>query len=81
MSSKRRKVFVSGCFDMLHSGHVTFLKEASQFGEIYLGLDSDKTLKELKGRDPVNSEEERLYMLNALPCVHCVKVNMDLGQG
>jgi cytidyltransferase-like protein len=79
MVSKRKKVFVSGCFDMLHSGHVAFLKESSQFGDVYVGLGSDKTIKELKGRDTVNSEEERLYMLGALSCVHSVKVNRGRG--
>jgi cytidyltransferase-like protein len=48
MNLPRKKVFVSGCFDMLHSGHVAFLKEASEFGDVYVGLRSDKTIKERK---------------------------------
>ena len=44
------KVFVSGCFDMLHSGHVAFFKEAAQYGEVYVGIGSDRTIEELKGR-------------------------------
>jgi len=79
MTFKKKKVFVSGCFDMLHSGHVAFLKEASQYGKLYIGLGSDKTIKELKGRETINSEEERLYMLSALACVHDVKVNRGSG--
>jgi cytidyltransferase-like protein len=79
MSAGKKKVFVSGCFDMLHSGHVAFLKEASEFGDLYVGLGSDKTLVELKGRDPINSEDERLYMLSALACVHQVKINRGNG--
>jgi cytidyltransferase-like protein len=75
----KKKVFVSGCFDMLHSGHIAFLKEAAQYGDLYIGLGSDKTLKELKGREPVNSEDERLYMLSALACVHKVSVNRGSG--
>jgi cytidyltransferase-like protein len=74
-----RKVFVSGCFDILHSGHIAFLKEASQFGDLYVGLGSDKTVNDLKGRKTVNSEDERLYMLEALSCVHRVKVNRGTG--
>ena len=66
----RKKVFVSGCFDILHSGHIAFLKEASQFGDLYVGLGSDKTIYDLKGRTTINSEDERLYMLEALSCVH-----------
>ncbi len=76
---KKKKVFVSGCFDMLHSGHVAFLKEAAEYGDVYIGLGSDKTLKELKGRGPVNSEDERLYMLCALACVKKVIINRGKG--
>jgi len=79
--SKRKgyKVFVSGCFDILHSGHIAFLQEAARFGDVYVGLGSDKTVSDLKGRMPVNSEEERLYMLRALSCVHDVKINKGSG--
>ncbi len=78
-NSNRKKVFVSGCFDILHSGHIAFLQEASNFGDLYVGLGSDKTISELKGRKTVNSEEERLYMLKALACVHDVKINRGSG--
>ena len=77
--TRKKKIFVSGCFDMLHSGHVAFLKEAATYGDVYLGLGSDKTLKELKGREPVNSEDERLYMLAALSCVKKVRINQGSG--
>jgi cytidyltransferase-like protein len=80
MTIKSRKtVFVSGCFDILHSGHIAFLKEASQYGDLYVGLGSDKTVIDLKGRSTINSEDERLYMLEALSCVHNVKVNRGGG--
>jgi cytidyltransferase-like protein len=74
-----KKVFVSGCFDILHSGHIAFLQEASQFGDLYVGLGSDRTVSDLKGRMTVNSEEERLYMIAALSCVHQVKINRGSG--
>ena len=74
-----KKVFVSGCFDILHSGHVAFLKEASQYGDLYVGLGSDKTISDLKGRRTINSEDERLFMLDALSCVHSVKINKGSG--
>jgi cytidyltransferase-like protein len=74
-----KKVFVSGCFDILHSGHIAFLKEAAQFGDLYVGLGSDKTISELKGRKTINSEDERLYMLEALSCVHNVSINKGSG--
>lgn len=75
----RKKVLVSGCFDMLHSGHVAFLEEAATYGELYVGIGSDRTIRELKGRDPVNSENERAYMLNALSCVKKVLINKGDG--
>jgi cytidyltransferase-like protein len=75
----QRKVFVSGCFDILHSGHIAFLKEASQFGDLYVGIGSDKTVSELKGRNTINSEDERLYMIEALSCVHKVSINRGSG--
>jgi cytidyltransferase-like protein len=79
MSENNRKVFVSGCFDMLHSGHIAFLQEAAGYGDLYIGLGSDKTIKELKGRETINSEEERVYILNALSCVHKAMVNKGSG--
>ncbi len=79
MSAKRKKVFVSGCFDMLHSGHVAFLQEASEYGDLYVGIGSDKTIRELKGRETINSEDERIFMLKALTCVHNAIVNKGSG--
>src|SRR4030042_2677909 len=79
MRSVKKKVFVSGCFDMLPSGHVAFLQEASGYGDLYIGLGSDRTLKELKGREPINSEDERAYMLSALACVRKVIINKGNG--
>jgi cytidyltransferase-like protein len=77
--NNRKKVFVTGCFDILHSGHIAFLKEASQFGDLHVGLGSDKTVYDLKGRKTINSEDERLYMLEALSCVHKVYINKGSG--
>lgn len=74
-----RKVFVSGCFDMLHSGHVRFLEEAASYGELYVGVGSDETIKELKGRYPLNTQAERKYMLEALKHVKASFVNRGSG--
>jgi cytidyltransferase-like protein len=68
-SSSRKKVFVSGCYDLLHSGHIAFFREAARYGDLYVALGSDKTVYELKGRTPVNSQEERLYMVKSVGCV------------
>jgi cytidyltransferase-like protein len=74
-----KKVFVSGCFDLLHSGHIAFLEEAARFGDLYVALGSDKTVYEIKGRTPVNNESERLYMLQSLGCVKKAFVSRGSG--
>lgn len=70
---------VSGCFDLLHSGHVAFLQEAAQLGELYVCIGSDANVYNLKGRYPVNPQSERQYMLQALSCVHEVRINKGMG--
>ncbi|WP_372651655.1 adenylyltransferase/cytidyltransferase family protein [Draconibacterium sp.] len=77
--NNNKKVFVSGCYDMLHSGHVAFFKEASQFGDVYVGLGSDKTVADLKGRHTINSEQERLYMVKSIKYVTEAFVNSGSG--
>jgi len=74
-----KKVFVSGCFDMLHSGHIAFFKEASSFGDLYVGIGSDATVDDLKGRKTINSERERIYMINAIKYVTKSFVNSGSG--
>lgn len=76
---KRKKVFVSGCYDMLHSGHVAFFKEASRYGDLYVGIGSDKTIAELKHRKTVYSEKERLYMVKAIRYVTDAFINRGSG--
>lgn len=73
------KVFVSGCYDMLHSGHVAFFEEAATYGDLYVGIGSDATIYELKNRRPVNPEKERLYMVKALRCVTDAWINSGSG--
>lgn len=77
--AKQKKVFVSGCYDLLHSGHVAFFKEASQHGLLYVGIGSDQTVFDLKGRRPVNSEKERLYMVSAIRYVEKAWINSGSG--
>ncbi|MBL8163955.1 MAG: adenylyltransferase/cytidyltransferase family protein [Anaerolineae bacterium] len=74
-----RKVFVSGCFDMLHSGHVAFLQEAATYGDLYVALGSDATVYELKGRLPINNQDERLYMVQAVSVVKEAFVSSGSG--
>ena len=76
----QRVVFTNGCFDILHVGHVKYLQEAKSFGDILIvGLNSDASVRELKGPTrPVNTEDDRAYILAALDAVdYVVKFSED----
>ncbi len=74
------KVFVSGCFDVLHSGHIAFLEEAASYGDVYVSLGSDATVRALKNRSTVYNEQERKYMLEAIRFVKKVYIGPDTGK-
>ncbi|MBK6326988.1 MAG: adenylyltransferase/cytidyltransferase family protein [Chloroflexi bacterium] len=74
-----KKVFVSGCYDLLHSGHIAFFNEAATYGDLYVALGSDKTVYDLKGRTPVNTEDERLYMVKSVKCVKEAFISQGSG--
>jgi len=74
-----KKVFVSGCFDMLHSGHVEFFRQAAQYGDVYVALGSDKTVFDLKGRETVNDENERAFMVKSVSWVKDAFVSSGSG--
>jgi cytidyltransferase-like protein len=63
---KNKKVLVSGCYDLLHAGHIAFFKTASQYGELYVSVGKDENLLKLKGKKPYFSQEERVYMVGAV---------------
>ncbi len=69
-------VFTNGCFDILHRGHVTYLKHAKALGDILvLGLNSDASVKRLKGPSrPVNNEQDRAVVLEALECIDYIVI-------
>lgn len=74
-----KKVFVTGCYDLFHSGHVEFFREAAKYGDLYVAIGSDKTIYGLKGRMTVNSEQERLFMVKAVSHVHDAFVSQGSG--
>lgn len=69
-------VATNGCFDVIHAGHISMLKSAKIFGDfLIVGLNSDKSVKSLKGASrPVNSQENRKYLLEELRCVDFVEI-------
>jgi cytidyltransferase-like protein len=64
---------------MLHSGHVEFFREAAQYGDLYVSLGSDKTVFDLKGHTPVNSEQERTFMVQSVASVKEAFVSRGSG--
>lgn len=76
----RRLVVTNGCFDVLHAGHIKYLRDAQELGDLLLvGLNGDTSVRELKGPNrPVNSEGDRAEILTALRFVDAVCVFHDV---
>ena len=72
----KKIVFTNGCFDILHIGHVKYLKESKKFGDILIvGLNSDSSVKRLKGESrPINNEQDRAGVLDELKSVDYVVI-------
>lgn len=64
---------------MLHSGHVAFFAEAAKYGKLYVGIGSDATIRQLKGRKTICSENERLYMVKSIRYVEDACINSGSG--
>lgn len=75
-NSGKKIVFTNGCFDILHSGHVMYLNEAKEQGDLlFVGLNSDASVKRLKGEErPINSEIDRKIVLENLKAVDFVEI-------
>ncbi len=76
----RKRVMVSGCFDMLHSGHVAFLEEAASYGELHVCIGNDENILQLKNRPVAQTQEERAYILESLRCVAAVYIDQGMGK-
>ena len=74
-----KKVFVSGCYDLLHSGHVEFFRQASQYGDLYVGIGSDDTILHYKNHKTLYNENERLFMVKAIRYVKDAFINAGSG--
>ena len=69
-------VFTNGCFDVLHRGHIEYLKKSQQLGtKLIVGLNSDASVRRLKGSGrPINNQDDRRAMLLALRFVDQVEI-------
>ena len=74
-----KKVFVSGCYDLLHSGHVEFFRQAAEYGDLYVGIGSDATILDYKHHKTVYSEQERLFMVKSIKYVKDAYINAGSG--
>lgn len=75
----KKIVFTNGCFDILHSGHISYLNDAKELGDLlFIGLNSDASVRGLKGDErPINDERERKCILENLKAVDFVEVFSD----
>ena len=73
-AERKKIIFTNGCFDLLHVGHIRYLAQAKKLGNfLIIGLNSDSSVKELKGEDrPINSFEDRATLLSAIKSVDLV---------
>jgi cytidyltransferase-like protein len=67
---KVKTVLVSGCYDLLHGGHISFFKTAASYGKLYVAIGQDKNIVQLKGKSPFFSEKERLFIVGSIKYVH-----------
>ena len=69
----KKTVFTNGCFDVLHRGHIELLEFCATQGKVIVGLNSDDSVKRLKGDSrPVFSQEDRKYILQSCKYVNKV---------
>ncbi|MEO8446253.1 MAG: D-glycero-beta-D-manno-heptose 1-phosphate adenylyltransferase [bacterium] len=70
-AENKKIVFTNGCFDILHKGHASYLNQAKSLGDILIvGINSDSSVKKLKGNDrPVNNENDRAFLIDNLKSV------------
>ncbi|MBX7050681.1 MAG: adenylyltransferase/cytidyltransferase family protein [Flavobacteriales bacterium] len=79
-SEKKRVVFTNGVFDILHAGHVDYLQKSKALGDVLVvGMNDDASVRSLhKGPErPINPQEARAFVLDALKCVDAVIIFSD----
>ena len=79
-SSPRKKILVTGSFDWLHTGHVRFFEEVSQYGDLYVVVGHDANIRRLKGEGhPLLPQEERRYMAGSIKFVKQALISTGHG--
>lgn len=68
-------VYTGGTFDLVHSGHVNFLRQCAEIGQVTVALNTDEFIKSYKGKPPIMTYSERQAVLWELRCVHEVIAN------
>jgi len=78
-TAERPIVMVSGCYDLLHTGHAAFFADASQYGNLYVSVGNDANIVALKNHSPMFPENERLYMVRSIRHVKWAAVCPGMG--
>jgi D-beta-D-heptose 7-phosphate kinase/D-beta-D-heptose 1-phosphate adenosyltransferase len=69
----KKVVFTNGCFDIIHTGHIKYLRQAKAVGDILvIGLNSDASVSRIKPKRPINPQEQRAEVLSSLEMVDYV---------
>ncbi len=76
---KEKTVMISGCYDLLHGGHIAFFKTAAAYGKLYVAIGQDANLLQLKGKAPYFSEKERQYIVGSVKYIHEAFISSGTG--
>jgi cytidyltransferase-like protein len=76
---KEKTVMISGCYDLLHGGHIAFFKTAAAYGKLYVAIGQDNNLLQLKGNAPYFSEKERQYIVGSVKYIHEAFISSGKG--
>lgn len=71
------KVYTGGTFDLIHSGHVNFLRRCAEIGDVTVVLNTDEFIERYKGKPPVMTYDERFAVLSEFSCVRNIYPNVD----
>jgi cytidyltransferase-like protein len=74
-----KRVLVSGCYDLLHAGHIAFFESAAQYGKLYVCVGADENVRLLKGHAPKFTQQERLYLVQSIRHVHEARISSGSG--